>query len=163
MEQKKWSGGAFHFGAVREVATSPYRVERNAREFHGDSDASGSATVVPTARRTIRSRPSDYTAAALLLLMLLASRFYSRRREGRETPVGAIGWKRAVAFVCLALLLNGCGGGSSGNSIQQPAPPPPAIVTPSGTYTLTVTPSATPAGSTKSFLISPISLTLVVK
>jgi len=95
----------------------------------------------------------------MLLLMLLAFWFYPRKHERREIPAGAIDWKRAVALACLALLLNSCGGGSSGSSVQPPAP----VITPSGTYTLTVTPSATPAGSTKSFPISPISLTLVVK
>jgi hypothetical protein len=121
---------------------------------------SGSAVVVPTARRTIRSRPVDYAAAAMLLMVLLAFWCYCRKREWREAPAGVIDWKEAVALACLTLVLNGCGGGSSVSSVQ---PPPPQVITPSGTYTLTVTPSATPAGSTKSFPISPISLTLVVK
>jgi len=123
---------------------------------------SGSAVVVPTARRTIRPRPADHPVGALLLLMLLAFWFYGRKRQWREIPARAIDWKRAVALACLALLANGCGGGSTASSVQPP-PPPPAVITPSGTYTLTVTPSATPAGSTKSFPISPISLTLIVK
>ncbi|HWN76211.1 MAG TPA: hypothetical protein VNO13_10715, partial [Candidatus Udaeobacter sp.] len=70
---------------------------------------SGSAVVVPATRRTIRPRPAGYTAAALLLLMLLALWFYARQREWRETPAGAIDWKRAVALACLALLASGCG------------------------------------------------------
>ena len=122
---------------------------------------SGGAVVVPTARPTIRSRPVDYSAAAMLLLMLLAFWFCLRKHERQEILVGAPVWKRLFALACLALVLNGCGGGNSASSVQPP--PPPAIITPSGTYTLTVTPSATPAGSTKSFPISPISLTLVVK
>ncbi|HWY06542.1 MAG TPA: choice-of-anchor D domain-containing protein [Candidatus Acidoferrales bacterium] len=124
---------------------------------------SGSAVVVPPARRTIRSKPASYLAAAMLLLMLLAFWFYLRKREWREVSAGALDWKRAAALACLALAMNGCGGGSSASSVQPPPPPPPAVITPSGTYTLTVTASATPAGSTKSFPISPISLTLVVK
>jgi hypothetical protein len=63
----------------------------------------------------------------------------------------------------LALVVNGCGGGGSGSAVQQPPPPPPPVITPSGAYTLTLAPSATPAGSTKSFPLSAISLTLVVK
>jgi centrosomal CEP192-like protein/HYDIN/CFA65/VesB family protein len=121
---------------------------------------SGSAGVVPTARRTIPSRPANYLAAAMLLLMLLAFWLYLQKREWRETPARAIDWKRVAALACLALLLDGCGGGGSASSVQQP---PPAVITPSGTSTLTVTPSATPAGSTKSFPLSPVSLTLVVK
>jgi hypothetical protein len=124
---------------------------------------SGTAAVVPAARRTIRPRPADYTAAALLPLMLLAFWFYGRKHEWRETPARAIDWKRAVALACLALLASGCGGGSTASSVQPPPPPPSAVITPSGTYTLTIAPSATPVGSTKSFPISPISLTLVVK
>ena len=120
---------------------------------------SGSAGVAPLARRTIRLRPPDYAAAAMLPLMLLAFWRYSRKLRRREVSRDAIVWKRAVALACLALLVNGCGGGSSGSSAQ----PPPQVITPSGTYTLMVTPSATPAGSTKSFPISPVSLTLVVK
>jgi len=123
---------------------------------------SGSAGVVPTARRTIRSWPADYMVAAMLLMMLLAFWFYPRKREWREVSADAIDWQRVVALACLALLMNGCGGGSSASSVQ-PSPPPPPVITPSGTYTLTVTPSATPASSTKSFPLSPISLTLVVK
>jgi len=123
---------------------------------------SGSSGVVPTARRTIRSWPADYMVAAMLLMMLLAFWFYPRKREWREVSADAIDWQRVVALACLALLMNGCGGGSSASSVQ-PSPPPPPVITPSGTYTLTVTPSATPASSTKSFPLSPISLTLVVK
>jgi hypothetical protein len=121
---------------------------------------SGSAAIVPTARRTIRSRPVDSTAAIMWLLLSLAFWFYLRKREWREVSGGAPDWKRLFVLACLALLLNGCGGGSSATSVRQPPPP---VVTPSRTYTLTITPSATPAGSTKSFPISPISLTLVVK
>ena len=124
---------------------------------------SGSAGVTPTARRTIRSRPSYYATAAILLLMLLAFWFYLRQRERGEVSLAALDWKKVLALACLALVVNGCGGGGgNGNSVQQ-QPPPPPVTTPAGTYTITVTPSATPAGSTKSFPLSPISLTLIVK
>jgi hypothetical protein len=119
---------------------------------------SGSATVVPAARRTFRSKPADYTATAMLLLMLLGGGFYLRKRERQEIFAGALDWKRLAALACLALAMNGCGGGS-GSSVQ----PPPPLTTPSGKYILAVTPSATPAGSATSYLLSPISLTLVVK
>jgi hypothetical protein len=92
-------------------------------------------------------------------MLLLAFWLYLQKREWREVSTGAIDWKRVAALACLALLLDGCGGGGSASSVQ----PPPPVITPSGTYTLTATPSATPAGSTKSFPLSPISLTLVVK
>jgi hypothetical protein len=70
------------------------------------------------------------------------------------------GWKQVVALACLAMVVNGCGGGSSANSVRQQAPP---VITLSGTYAITVTLSATPAGSTKSISLSQISLALVVK
>src|SRR5882724_2525238 len=121
--------------------------------------------VAPMDRRTIRLRPADYAAAAMLLLMLLLMLlpfwFHWRKRAWWAVSASAIDWKRVAALACLALMVNGCGGGSSGSSVQPP--PPPAVITPSGTYTLTITPSATPAGSTKSLPISPISLTLIVK
>jgi hypothetical protein len=124
---------------------------------------SGSAGAVPTARRTIPSMPSGYATAAMLLLMLLAFCFYRRQRERGEVSLAALDWERVLALACLAVVVNGCGGGgsSSGTSVRQQPPPP--VITPSGTYTITVTPSATPANSTKSFPLSPISLTLVVK
>jgi hypothetical protein len=100
---------------------------------------------------------------ATLLLLLLAFWFHPRKREREEVCAVACDWKTVVALACLALAVNGCGGGGSSASSVQPPPPPPAVITPSGTYTLTVIPTATPAGSTKSFSLSTISLTLVVK
>jgi hypothetical protein len=102
-------------------------------------------------------------APTALLLLLPAIWFYSRRRERGEVSATGFAWKRIFALACLALVVNGCGGGGSGSAVQQPPPPPPPVITPSGTYTLTVAPSPTPAGSTKSFPLSAISLTLVVK
>jgi hypothetical protein len=119
---------------------------------------SGSAVVVPAARRTIRSRPPSYNAAAMLLLLLLVFGIYQQECGRRKLFAGALDWKRAAALACLALAMSGCGGGS-GSSVQPPAP----LITPSGTYTLMATPSATPSGSTKNLPLSPISLTLVVK
>jgi hypothetical protein len=95
----------------------------------------------------------------MLLLILLVFGIYLRKRSRREAFAGAFDWKGVAALACLALTMNGCGGGGSSNPVQQPPP----VITPAGTYTLTATPSATPAGSTKSFPLSPISLTLVVK
>jgi hypothetical protein len=71
---------------------------------------------------------------------------------------------------CLAgvifLWMAGCGGvaGTSSTAQQSPAPPPVApLVTPAGTYALSVTPTAATAGSTKMLQLTPISLTLIVK
>jgi Abnormal spindle-like microcephaly-assoc'd, ASPM-SPD-2-Hydin len=124
---------------------------------------SGSAAVMPLAPRGILLKPQPYLIAAMLLLLFLAFWFGLRTDERREVSPGGVAWKWALALACLALVINGCGGGGSANTVQQQQPPPPSVITPSGTYTLTVTPSATPAGSAKSFPLSPISLTLVVK
>lgn len=128
---------------------------------------SGSATAAPGAPRSIPGMPWFSPASTTLLLLFLAIWFYSRGRGQREFSAAASDWKRVFALACLALLVNGCGSGSSRTaSLVQPPPPPqppPPVITPSGTYTLTVTPSATPAGSTKSISLSQISLTLVVK
>jgi hypothetical protein len=124
---------------------------------------SGSAGVAPGVPRSIPSAPRYFPMVATLLLLLLAFWFHLRKRERGEVCAAAFDWKRVVALACLSLAVNGCGGGGSGASSVQPPPPPPAIITPSGTYTLAVIPTATPAGSTKSFSLSAISLTLVVK
>jgi hypothetical protein len=127
---------------------------------------SAAAAAPPGAPRSIPNSPRYSLVALMLLFVLLAIWFYLRRRERGEVSAAAFDWKRVLAVACLALVVSGCGGGSSGNAVQQPPPPsptPPPVITPSGTYTLTVAPSATPAGSAKSFPISPISLTLVVK
>ena len=95
----------------------------------------------------------------MVLFFLLALCAYLWKRVRRAAPSAPFEWQRPVAIACLALALNGCGGGNNASPVQ----PPPPVITPSGTYTITAMPSATPAGSAKSFPLSPISLTLVVK
>jgi hypothetical protein len=97
--------------------------------------------------------------ATMVLLFLLVFWACLRKRERGEAPSATFYWERVVAIACLALALNGCGGGNNTSSVQ----PPPPVITPSGTYTITAMPSATSAGSAKSFPLTPISLTLVVK
>ncbi|HET7108018.1 MAG TPA: choice-of-anchor D domain-containing protein [Candidatus Acidoferrum sp.] len=118
----------------------------------------GSTAIVPGTPRSMPRVPAKVSVATMLFLMMLALCFCMWRREGAEEPV-ALNWKRALALVCFALTINGCGGGGSGSSVQ----PPPPVFTPTGTYTLTATPTATPVGSAKSFPLTPITLTLVVK
>jgi hypothetical protein len=98
------------------------------------------------------------------LFVCLAAWFVLRSNELRDASTAGVARKWALGLACLALAINGCGGGGSANTVQQQQPPPPpAVITPGGTYTLTVTPSATLAGSAKSFPLTPISLTLIVK
>jgi hypothetical protein len=124
---------------------------------------SGTAGVAPGAPRSIPAPRLYSPVATALLLLLPAIWFYFRKRMRGEVSAATLAWKRVVALAFFAIVLNGCGGGSSGSVVQQTPSPPPPVITPSGTFTLTVTPSATPAGSTKSFPLSQISLTLVVK
>jgi len=84
--------------------------------------------------------------------------------------IAARGSRNRRLNACLAgmvfLWMAGCGnvGGAPSTAQQSPVPPPVApVVTPAGTYTLMVTPTATPAGSTKMLQLTPISLTLIVK
>ncbi len=60
-------------------------------------------------------------------------------------------------FIPLVLAMNGCGGGAS----SVPTPHGTSLVTPSGTYTLVLTPSANNAAG-KPLQLSPIQLTLIV-
>jgi len=126
---------------------------------------SGTAAIARRAPRGIFLKPQPNPIAAMLLLVCLAAWFALRKNEQRNVSTGGVAGNWALGLACLALIMSGCGGGGSANTAQQQQqqPPPPAVITPSGTYTLTVTPSVTPAGSAKSFPLSPISLTLVVK
>ncbi len=125
------------------------------------SGTAGAGPGVPWRVPSVRQYP---LVAATLLFLLFTIWFFPRRRARGKDFLAAPDWKRVAALACLAIVLNVCGGGggSTASSVAQ-QPPPPAVTTPSGTYTLTVAPSVTPAGATKSFLLSPISLTLVVK
>jgi hypothetical protein len=60
-------------------------------------------------------------------------------------------------FIPLIFAVNGCGGGAS----STPAPQSSTLVTPSGTYTLVLTPSVNNAAG-KPLQLAPIQLTLVV-
>ena len=92
------------------------------------------------------------TLIALLCLILLTARWENEskfcRRDGKS-------W---VAAACLGVILAGCGGGGATSSAQ-----PPPVITPNGSYSITVTPTATPNGSAKAIQLTPIPLTLVVK
>lgn len=120
---------------------------------------SGSAAI-PTSLP--RGFPSSGAPVPLALLLVFAACWLSWRAcIGWSQVLRPVAW-RSAGLVSLAVLLTGCGGagGGGGGSIQ---PPTPQIVTPSGTYTITLTPSATASGSNKSFTLSPLNLTLIVK
>jgi hypothetical protein len=120
---------------------------------------SGSAPAVYGAPRSFPGMPRIYPLATILPLLLLAFLLALNKRERGKISTIPFDWKRFATLACLVFLVNGCGGGGGASSAQQPPP----IITPTGTYTLMATPSATPANSSKSFLLPAISLTLVVK
>lgn len=120
---------------------------------------SGSAPAVLDSSRSFPGPPRMLPVAAILLLLLLAFLLVMKQRERGEISAIMFNCKSVAVLTCLVFLVNGCGGGGTASPAQQPLP----IITPTGTYTLTATPSATPAGSSKSFLLPAIPLTLVVK
>ena len=100
-------------------------------------------------------RTAPILAAAILLLLWLALGA-KRRLTLRPTRFAFSG-----AFVAIVILLMLGSGGCGGGSTSQAAPQTPQVVTPQGTSTITVTPSATSAGG-KPLPLQPIQLTLTV-
>jgi hypothetical protein len=119
---------------------------------------SGSAPAVFDAPRSFPGVPRLYAVAITLPLLLLVFLLALKKLERGKISASTFDWKCVAALACLAFLLNGCGGGGSANSAQQPP-----LITPTGSYTLMATPSATPASSSKSFPLPAIPLTLLVK
>ncbi|HTA58715.1 MAG TPA: choice-of-anchor D domain-containing protein [Candidatus Baltobacteraceae bacterium] len=120
---------------------------------------SGNAPAVSSAPRSFPGLPRMPLVASVLPLVLLVLVLSLKKRERGKISAITFDWKSVAALVCLAFLANGCGGGGSATSEQLPPP----IITPTGTYILMATPSATPTGSSKSFPLPAIPLTLVVK
>lgn len=92
----------------------------------------------------------------VMSLLLLRARRADRNSPARPRRLAFGGALMALAFLAL-LSFAGCGGGSSTTTTT----PPPSIVTPQGTSTITITPSATSLGG-KPLQLSPIQLTLTV-
>jgi trimeric autotransporter adhesin len=118
---------------------------------------SGSGAMAFPSLPRIFKGPAGYSTIATLLVLLLGMYFYIQARRMRTVTPCRNAWLGAAALAGFALAFGGCGGGS-GSSMQ-----PPQIITPTGTYTLAVTPSATATGSSKSLPMNPIPLTLIVK
>jgi hypothetical protein len=126
---------------------------------------SGGALVAPkiTSRRSPPTPPlpGAFTLALGALFFILVLRFY-RESGGFAVDPYASRWKVVYAMVTLGILVpvlfltNGCGGAAT-----TPAAQKSSIVTPSGTSTLVITPTATNA-SGKALQLPLIQLTLVV-
>lgn len=113
----------------------------------------GSSTTIPLFDRLrIPLRPflpSLFTVVCALLLIFLRefARFARRKFAPRMAPV-------LTVFLAIA----GCGGGAA---VQQLTPPPPQLVTPAGSYVLTITPTANSANG-KALQLPTIQLALTV-
>jgi hypothetical protein len=129
---------------------------------------SGSALVLP--REGMRKWPRPPTPsgiealACVVMFWVLIFRFYREMRgkplnvTSQITRCNAIGALTLLLFLPAIFALQGCGGGSANST---PAPQGNSIVTPRGTFLLTLTPSAMgPSG--KQLQLPPIQLTLVV-
>jgi hypothetical protein len=103
---------------------------------------------------TLRAVPA--LGAGILLLLLLA--LAADRELGQCPRRLAFGGAFTTIAVFLVLTTAGCGGG--GTTVA--APPPPQAVTPQGSSTIVITPSAMSA-SAKPLQLQPIQLTLTVK
>lgn len=101
----------------------------------------------------MRVLPGLLACAFLLLLLALSP------KRGLATRPKCLSFNAAIASIAIFLLLGaaGCGGGST--SISTPQTPP--VVTPQGTSTITITPSAISI-SGKPLQMQPIQLTLTV-
>lgn len=118
---------------------------------------SGSAAMALPSLPGIFPRPAISSVITSQLLWMLALGFYFRGSKRRPFSPRRSPWPATAALACLGLAIGGCGGGS-GSSLPQSQ-----VITPTGTYSIVVTPSATPAGSTKNLALNPIPLTLTVK
>jgi len=114
---------------------------------------SGSALLVPPSAPQLRPSPDGHAGAAPLLILCLL--VLLQLVPGRRFATTAGFWRWTFRILCIVLLFAGCGGGGSPSQPRQ-------TTTPSGTYVLTVTPTATPSGSMNNFALNPIPLTLKV-
>lgn len=127
-----------------------------------------SALVFPMrTRRTSPRTPAPEIIPALVVVAALCIWFLVLYREpaGRLFSRGSNLHHRKIIYAVSALALfiplilaaNGCGGGTSNTSASQSS----TLVTPAGTYTLVITPSANNSAG-KPLQLAPIQLTLVV-
>jgi hypothetical protein len=103
---------------------------------------------------TLPTTLADLQFGIVLVLLLLLTPSANR---SAAWPVQKLAPRFVLVFVAKALCTAGCGGGAA---VQQVAPPPPQI-TPSGNFSLTITPTASSA-SGKPLQLPAIQLTLTV-
>lgn len=145
-------------GAVCQVPSTVSITNGAAALFSVTVTTSGSAVLPPSL--PVRFPPNSgmplltFVVIALTLLICLFGfqAFEFAKGRNRFVVCGAF----TATIFCVIVGVVGCGGGSAA------APPLPAIVTPSGTSTITITPGAT-SSSGQPLQLQPIQLTLNVK
>jgi len=144
-------------GAACQVPASVSLSNGAAAQFSVTVTTSGAAMMPPSAPMRFTPIPGLRLLPLLAYVLVLLMAYKNLRilehaaARGRLTMYGALG---AIVF-CAFLSITGCGGGSA-------AVAPPPLITPSGTSTITVTPSAM-SSSGKPLQLQPIQLTLTVK
>jgi hypothetical protein len=144
-------------GAACQVPASVSIPNGAAAPFTVTVTTSGAALLPPFAPLRLRPVPGlrvlALLALALVFLVAFSNRWtFQNAAEGRRLRSCTV---LATAVFCAVLGVAGCGGGSVTLT-------PPPIITPSGTSTITVTPSAV-SSTGKPLELQPIQLTLTVK
>lgn len=116
------------------------------------------AEIIPVAPRTPAPRDLPVPRLLVILTAIWLFAWVGVRSRDRNSKAER-SWAAAalVLIVLSAASANGCGGGGGTQSVAGPPP----VITPQGTSTLTVTPSATNASGSP-LQLSPIQLTLSV-
>ena len=102
----------------------------------------------------LRATAALYAVFLLIFLLVGNALRVSWPRNKRVT----LGFAAGAFAILASISFAGCGGGTSSVTTT---PPPPPIITPQGTSTITITPSASSLGG-KPLQLSPIQLTLTV-
>jgi len=147
-------------GANIQAPSTLQLLNGNASSLSVMVTTSGAAATPPSSLpRTVplpglRTLPPVCALVLLLLLLALIRKRNSTHRPWRTGP----GYVFATVVVLLVLSASGCGGGSA----NVTAAPPPQVVTPQGTFTIVVTPSAASLNG-QPLQLQPIPLTLTVR
>jgi 6-phosphogluconolactonase (cycloisomerase 2 family) len=148
-------------GASCQVSPSMVPVSNGtAAPFMVLVPTSGAAGTLPFSNPPhMRRLPPPLEWPLLILFLIFFAKFVTDAKRASILPKRRLAFSGALSLIVVLAVLAfaGCGGGSA-----NIAPAPPAIVTPQGTTTLIVTPSAT-SSSGQPLQLSPIQLTLTVK
>ena len=147
------------FGATCQVPSTLQLSNGNPAPLSVTVTTSGSAALFPFLNAP-RLTPLGGVRSLPMLALIMIFLAWLVRKTDRRTTAHTKGFAFGTAFAAITLLAlfstAGCGGGSTATV------PPPPIVTPQGTSTLTITPTAM-STTGKPLQLQPIQLTLTVK